>query len=181
MSKHLLISLVLTVIGLLGCGKQQRQHREAIEKSYQGDFSSAASIYRSILKSDPGNPFFLNNLGWALFRDGEVEAADRCLRQARASCRRSSLEAAIATNLQMVKTFRDAKALMEDAKSQAAMFQFDRLLQEYGARELATKYKALCLERLGRREDAIRLREALARRPKRSAFVTHYSSWRDGG
>jgi len=72
MRKDLLILLVLAAVGLSACGKQQRQHREAIEKSGKRNFKSAVSIYRDILKSDPENPLFLNNLGWALCKCGEV-------------------------------------------------------------------------------------------------------------
>jgi len=164
----------MIVAAPLGCGKQRRHHAEALDKCGEGDFAAAASIYRTILESDPENAFFLNNTGWALFRNGDVEVARKYLTEALANCSGSRLESAIRTNLRMVEVFRDARGLMEGSDFEAALPKLDTLLEEYGATELAMKHKALCLEKLGRPKDAVTLWKKLLKRYKNKAFETHY-------
>jgi Flp pilus assembly protein TadD len=175
MATRLPVLGLLIGLALAGCSEQERRYAEAVERSRQGDFPAAIAIYRDIVRSDPENPRFLNNLGWALFRDGDVDEGLSSLLDAQNRSADGSLSRMIQTNLDMVRTFQSGKKHMENADFEAALSDFERLLDTYGATEIAVQHKALCLEKLDRQSEAKTLWQSLLSMYKDRSFRSHYA------
>ncbi len=170
-----LISVAFALLILFGCSKHDQQYHKATFYTHQSDFAAAISIYENIVASDAQNAFFLNNLGWALFRNGDIQAGLEKLVQAQKKSTDSKLTEAIKLNLEMVNLWQRGNEYMENANFEAALAEFEPLIKTYGAKEIGLKYKALCLEQLGRTIEAKKSWEELFSIYKGASFESHYA------
>jgi TolA-binding protein len=58
-----------------------RLNAEGLRALQQGDFSAAVDRFRRATEQSPGSIEYRNNYGWAFFRMGDIQAADREIQQ----------------------------------------------------------------------------------------------------
>ena len=114
----------------------------------------AIRILKEILTIEKENPHYLNNLGWALFRNENFDEAMVVLEKAKAKCKSKILIDSIKTNLFMVSTFQKGKELLQGKNYDVAVIEFEKVTSKYNTKELELKYFALCCEGMGKYDEA---------------------------
>ena len=69
-----------------GCGEFDGLYNNALKEVSRGNYEEAIEIYNEILTIEKDNPFYLNNLGWTLFRNDNFEEAKNALEDAKSKC-----------------------------------------------------------------------------------------------
>jgi Flp pilus assembly protein TadD len=85
--------------------------------------AEAVEIIRRALEIDPENPSYLDSLGWAYFKQGDLDNAERYLREA---ARRNTASATIWEHLGDVLTKRGKNSEARDAYQRALKISSDR-------------------------------------------------------
>jgi tetratricopeptide (TPR) repeat protein len=153
LSKLLLLAIVF-FIAFPGCNQVDTLHRDSIQENENGNYEEAIKLLKEILTIDKGNPRYLNNLGWTLFRNDNFDEALVTLQKAKASCKSKSLMRTIKTNLFMVSTFQKGKELLHEKNYNEAVTEFEKVTSRYNTKELELKYLALCYEGMGKHDEA---------------------------
>ena len=148
--KYLQIFLVVFLILLQGCIKTDRLHNQAIEEVSQGNYDEAIKTWNKILSIKKDKPLYLNNLGWVLFRNDNLEEAKTTLEKAKLKCNNKRLMNSININLFMVTAFIKGKKFLQEKNYEKAITEFEKVSAEYDTNEMEKKYLALCYEGMGK-------------------------------
>lgn len=150
----LLFLVVILFFTFQGCSEVGTLRYDSIQEIESGNYEEAIRILKEILTIEKENPRYLNNLGWALFRNEDFDEAKVVLEKAKAKCKSKVLRDSIKINLDMVSTFQRGKKLLQEKKYDEAVIEFEKVTSKYNTKELELKYFALCYEGMGKYEEA---------------------------
>ena len=148
--KRFRIFLVISLFIITSCSKVDKLSSRAIEESNTGNYEGAIKIWNEILDLKKDNPTYLNNLGWVLFRNDNLQEAKATLEKAKLKCNNKQLKKSIEVNIFMVETYMNGKKLLQEKAYDKALEFFKKISSKYDTNEMEKKYLALCYEGMGK-------------------------------
>lgn len=154
MKSFLKLLILCAFVIFQGCGELDELYSNALKEVSKGNYEEAIKIYNEILALEKDDPFYLNNLGWTLFRNDNFEEAKDALEKAKSKCDSKNLMETIEANLFIVDTFQDGKMLLQSGNYDEAMEKFEIVISKYNTYEVGIKYSALYYEGKGMLDEA---------------------------
>lgn len=144
---------------LLARKKLRQLGSQAIEN---GNYVEAIRIFEIIKNAEKDSACSLNYLGWALFRNDELNDAQEVLENAKILAVSKVVQDTIETNLFMVTTFLAGEYSLRKKNYESAIKEFEKVTLRYPESDIGLKYLALCYEGLGDKKTADELWQRVA-------------------
>ncbi len=131
-----------------GCGKVSKLHNKAVDAIAVGDYDEAVELFGQAVELKPESAFYLNNLGWALFRNDNLDSALIVLERARRKAKAENLVKSIEVNRFLVNSFLRMRRHLDDGEFGLAKDEMEKVLNRYSAGPIGDKYLAEIFEGL---------------------------------